>query len=143
MAVEGCAPASSGIFACRLERKRDRSLEEEEGNFGVRVDVCPSDKSNEIHYNRGKLRSTAYGGSLSILFPVCRTCTRVVTPLDLHEPGLLIFQNHFTVRRELCDARERLLIIVTAADRSRGSLFIEYRRKRQTCSDPLSAKLCR
>lgn len=24
----------------------------EEGNFGVRVDVCPRDKSNEIHYNR-------------------------------------------------------------------------------------------
>ncbi|KYN18090.1 hypothetical protein ALC57_09598 [Trachymyrmex cornetzi] len=38
----------------------DSKLEEEateEGNFGVRVDVCPSDKSNEIHYNRGSFFS--------------------------------------------------------------------------------------
>lgn len=56
-----CLPACllSRIFACRLERKRaiearaeQRGGSDEEGNFGVRVDVCPRDKSNEIHYNR-------------------------------------------------------------------------------------------
>lgn len=68
----------SGIFACRLERKRaieagapsDEEEATEEGNFGVRVDVCPRDKSNEIHYNRDvKLCSLGATASIYILFP--------------------------------------------------------------------------
>jgi len=56
----GCLPASHPEFlhvdwsvSGRLKPKPSNEEEAtEEGNFGVRVDVCPRDKSNEIHYNR-------------------------------------------------------------------------------------------
>ncbi|EFN73719.1 hypothetical protein EAG_02673 [Camponotus floridanus] len=56
----GCLPASHPEFlhvdwSVSGRLKPEPSNEEEateEGNFGVRVDVCPRDKSNEIHYNR-------------------------------------------------------------------------------------------
>lgn len=67
----GCAPASYPEFlhvdwSVSGRLKPEPSNEEEateEGNFGVRVDVCPRDKSNEIHYNRGrKLRARPHYG---------------------------------------------------------------------------------
>lgn len=74
----------SGIEA----RPGDGEEATEEGNFGVRVDVCPRDKSNEIHYNREV--SCAPGR---------RTCARV-TRRRIYTTVRLISQST-TIRRDL------------------------------------------
>lgn len=44
------------IFACRLPVNSGKSSSERSGKqFRVRPDICPGDKSNEIHYNEVKL----------------------------------------------------------------------------------------